>query len=216
MSRLYSELQVKGGVGELLEERKGKASSQGISSAKRLRPERSSPKIKTQRKVTKFTETKVGSVKKDPKPSLLKNENPKEANASNPELNRNSQKDDNDSDSDYGTPRGGSRFHCKSCQRAFRSAQAMGGHMSRKHPGESRDYNKKAAVRRRRVLDRARLLLAKKLLYQELGYDYETMKTTKHGRMMLKSLMNRTKLKKLKAKVTKKELEDFIGDRSDV
>eukprot|EP00826_Nyctotherus_ovalis_P016062 TRINITY_DN14629_c0_g1_i1.p1 TRINITY_DN14629_c0_g1~~TRINITY_DN14629_c0_g1_i1.p1 ORF type:complete len:297 (+),score=51.66 TRINITY_DN14629_c0_g1_i1:174-1064(+) len=231
MSRLYSELQAKGGAGELLEEQKEEASPQGISSAKRLQPESSSPRIKTKRKVTKFTEIDRAKKKSEPhikafskgvkeiqfnpgqKLNQLENENQEEANASNPELDRNSQEDDNDPDSDYGSHRDGGRFHCKGCGRTFKSAQAVGGHMSRKHPGESREYNRKAAVRKRRVIDRARLLLAKKMLCQELGYDYEILRTTKHGRLKLKALITRTKLNKFRMQVTKKQLEDFIGDR---
>lgn len=106
-------------------------------------------------------------------------------------------------------------FNCKCCTCAFKTAQALGGHMSRKHPGRSHDYNHKKEVRTRRELDRLKLLLAKKTFYGELGYDYDKLRRMKDGKAKIKKLMNRTKLKKIKLKITKKQLENFIKSRAE-
>lgn len=52
-------------------------------------------------------------------------------------------------------------FQCKTCREVFPTGQALGGHMSRVHPGQSTSYAKKLQRRDERSFDRELLRLAK-------------------------------------------------------
>lgn len=103
-------------------------------------------------------------------------------------------------------------FKCKYCELSFSKAQALGGHMSRTHPGESREYRQKKVIRKNRKLERIKLLLAKKKFFQSLNYDYSDLLKTPEGKMRARMLINRTRIKKLKKTLTKEELEEFVED----
>lgn len=45
-------------------------------------------------------------------------------------------------------------FICKECGDSFEHGQALGGHMSRKHPGQSQAFNKKIQRRKEREFER--------------------------------------------------------------
>ena len=46
------------------------------------------------------------------------------------------------------------KFPCKMCDKSFLTRSALGGHMSKSHPGTSVAYNHKKAVREKRKLER--------------------------------------------------------------
>ena len=52
-------------------------------------------------------------------------------------------------------------FKCNQCDELFRSAQSLGGHISRKHPKSSAQYQRKMERRHERTFDRKLLELAK-------------------------------------------------------
>jgi hypothetical protein len=197
MGKLFSEQQLKdvmAVVDEYNSEVIEPLSLKPISSRKRQRPEPIT--IKPQR-VTKFSKTEA--VSSESKSA--------EAGASNQESNSESSYKE---ESEYDSPGHEGSFYCKHCKSGFKSAQALGGHMSRKHPGKSNDYNHKKEIRKKRELERAKLLLAKKLFYKDLGYDYDKLRKMKDGKVKLKRLMNRGRLKRFKADITKKQLDDFL------
>ncbi len=105
-------------------------------------------------------------------------------------------------------------IRCKICRQGFKTSQALGGHMSRKHPGESKDYNYKKSVRKKREFDRSKLLLAKIKFFKGLGRNYEQMMVTDEGKEQVRRLLNRSRLKKIKWALTDKEVNDFVYERS--
>jgi hypothetical protein len=46
------------------------------------------------------------------------------------------------------------KYHCKICFKRFLHSSALGGHISKAHPGQSRAYNHKKRVRETRELER--------------------------------------------------------------
>lgn len=101
-------------------------------------------------------------------------------------------------------------FMCKYCTMSFNKSQALGGHMSRTHPGESHEYKKKKIIRKNRELERVKLLIAKRKFFKSLNYNYDDMLKTPEGKMNIRVLINRTSIKKLKKTLTKEELDNFI------
>jgi hypothetical protein len=112
-----------------------------------------------------------------------------------------------------GTKRRLKPFMCKYCTMTFNKAQALGGHMSRTHPGESHTYMQKKVIRKNRKLERVKLLLAKIKFFKSLDYDYNDLLSTPEGKMRARMLINRTRIKKLKRTLTKEEVEDFMKDQ---
>jgi hypothetical protein len=102
------------------------------------------------------------------------------------------------------------RFRCVLDGRYFRTGQALGGHMSRKHPGKSEDYAKKKDIRRKREFERVKLRLAKKKFFTTIQYDYDDLMRTTQGKVRASRLTNRAKIKTIKANLTKKEIDDYI------
>ena len=62
-------------------------------------------------------------------------------------------------------------YHCDECNEDFTTGQALGGHMSRVHPGRSETYARKVERRKEREFDRELLRLAKIRHARELGRD---------------------------------------------
>ena len=73
--------------------------------------------------------------------------------------------------SNMGERRERSRFHCDECKEDFTTGQALGGHMSRVHPGKSNSYAKKVQRREERTFDRELLRLAKIEHAEKFGED---------------------------------------------
>lgn len=95
-----------------------------------------------------------------------------------------------------------SRFHCDECNENFTTGQALGGHMSRVHPGKSSSYARKVNRREERTFDRELLRLAKIEHAKQFGEDAE---------------LNRVKIRRFKRiirnKITKGEyVEGFSGN----
>ena len=63
------------------------------------------------------------------------------------------------------------QFHCDACNEDFQTGQALGGHMSRVHPGQSNSYARKIQRREERTFDRELLRLAKIEHAQMYGED---------------------------------------------
>ena len=105
-------------------------------------------------------------------------------------------------------------FACKYCTMTFKKSQGLGGHMSRAHPGKSQDYNRKKSVRKNREIERARLCLAKRKFFNEMNCDYDKLIKTKEGRKVMQSLIKRNQLKKIKRKITKEEIDNFIEEEA--
>jgi phage FluMu protein Com len=77
---------------------------------------------------------------------------------------------------------------CEYCNKVFTKAQAMGGHISKKHPGVSKIYKKKMVTRENRAPERALLQESKEIL---LEYDPEF--DFKNNRKILNSLKKQLK-----------------------
>ena len=60
-------------------------------------------------------------------------------------------------------------FRCTQCDELFRSAQSLGGHISRKHPKSSAQYQRKMERRQERTFDRKLLELAKEKHFKLYG-----------------------------------------------
>jgi len=104
-------------------------------------------------------------------------------------------------------------FMCKYCTMSFNKAQALGGHMSRTHPGESREYKQKKIIRKNRELERAKLFLAKRKFFQSIDCDYDDLLRTPEGKMRARMLLNRARIKKLKKTLTREELNEFLEEK---
>jgi hypothetical protein len=63
------------------------------------------------------------------------------------------------------------QFECGYCKEQFKSAQSLGGHVSRRHPGTSQNYNYKIQRRDERAFERKLLQLAKERHAQVYGKD---------------------------------------------
>jgi len=121
---------------------------------------------------------------------------------------------DEDSDSDYGSPKSGGIYKCECCARTFKTAQAKGGHMSRKHPGKSSDYTHKKVVRQAREYDRARLKLAKIKYFKDLGLNYEELNNSKSGKAKIKEKISRARIKKIKPLISEEEINAYLATKN--
>ena len=101
-------------------------------------------------------------------------------------------------------------FPCNQCRMSFNKAQALGGHMSRRHPGKSNEYNYKKTIRKMREIERVKLHLAKKKFFTTMDYDYDDLLKTVEGKMRARTLMNRTRIKRIKKNLTEEEVNNFL------
>ena len=97
-------------------------------------------------------------------------------------------------------------YFCKICSKMFTCRQSLGGHMSRRHPGESIDYQTKLKLRNLRKNERELLYLTKRKYYGQIGLDYDELVSSKEGKKKLKEYLDRGILKKVK--------EEFIQKRN--
>jgi len=107
----------------------------------------------------------------------------------------------------------GETFRCRHCSKCFTTGQALGGHMSRKHSGKSIKYNYKKDVRKRREFERMKLLLAKKKYFESLNFDYGQMVETPKGKLQAKTMINRSRIKKIKSTLTDEEVYNFFDNQ---
>jgi len=101
---------------------------------------------------------------------------------------------------------------CPECGKGFATGQALGGHMSKKHPGQSEAFTIKQKVRNDRILERAKLHLAKKRFCSENNVDYDELIKTPSGKMQIKKMIDRAKVRYFKKKISDIEAETFIKD----
>jgi len=104
-------------------------------------------------------------------------------------------------------------FKCKHCDRTFNRSQALGGHMSRKHPGKSTEYKIKKNKRKTREVERLRLHIAKRKYFAGMNYSYDELFDTPQGRRQAQRLINRAAIKKIKKEITKEEINNFFEYR---
>ena len=104
-------------------------------------------------------------------------------------------------------------YKCSKCKSEFLTGQALGGHMSKKHPGKSEHYISKIETNKRRTLERIKLIIAKRKFYKELNFDYEKLNKSKNGKMKLKKLINRNRIRKIKSNIDDKEISEYLFPR---
>eukprot|EP00826_Nyctotherus_ovalis_P064892 TRINITY_DN9529_c0_g1_i14.p1 TRINITY_DN9529_c0_g1~~TRINITY_DN9529_c0_g1_i14.p1 ORF type:complete len:260 (+),score=73.52 TRINITY_DN9529_c0_g1_i14:246-1025(+) len=104
-------------------------------------------------------------------------------------------------------------FQCKCCEQSFSRSQALGGHMSRAHPGKSDEYKRKKNKRKSREIERLKLLIAKRKYFSNLGYDYDKLLETPEGKRRIQRQIDRVTIKKIKKELTKEEIDNFFEDR---
>lgn len=104
-------------------------------------------------------------------------------------------------------------FQCRCCEQAFSRSQALGGHMSRAHPGKSDEYKRKKNKRKSREIERLKLLIAKRKYFSNLGHDYDKLLETPEGKRRVQRLIDRVAIKKIKKELTKEEIDNFFEDR---
>ena len=100
-------------------------------------------------------------------------------------------------------------YDCKLCGRPFTTGQGLGGHMSRMHPNTSEQYKIKMNTRKVRSKQRELLVIAKRELLSQHGYDYDDLKKFSQKKLIKKIIREnkseyRGILSKLKLKKTEK------------
>ena len=84
-------------------------------------------------------------------------------------------------------------FYCIPCEEFFETGQALGGHMSRCHPGQSDSYARKVQRRKEREPDRELLRLAKEMHARNYGTDAELdrVKIRRYKKLFRKMIANK-------------------------
>lgn len=104
-------------------------------------------------------------------------------------------------------------FLCKYCSSSFSRSQALGGHMSRAHPGKSGEYKKKKDKRKSREVERLKLLIAKRKYFAKLKYNYDELLKTDGGKKKAQKLIDRAAIKKIKSELSKEEINNFFENK---
>jgi hypothetical protein len=77
-------------------------------------------------------------------------------------------------------------YYCEICEERFSNCQALGGHMSRSHPNQSKKYINKKRIRNSREEQRNIILNARIILFRNLGMDYiELLNTNQKSKISL-------------------------------
>jgi hypothetical protein len=79
-------------------------------------------------------------------------------------------------------------FQCDFCESVFSNGQALGGHMSRSHPNQSKKYYMKKKIRRERETCRDVIYQARKELFANHGLDYDQLLTEKNTKPIIRKL----------------------------
>jgi hypothetical protein len=101
-------------------------------------------------------------------------------------------------------------YCCTICGRIFGTGQAVGGHMSRSHPGKSESYATKKETRRKREFDRIKLAIAKIRYFDSINMDYQELIRTQQGKEKAKKLLCRSKVKNIKMKLTDNDVNNYV------
>ena len=91
-------------------------------------------------------------------------------------------------------------FKCEFCDFNSNSGQALGGHMSRKHPNKSNNYSLKKMIRNQRETNRHIIHKARKELLSKYNYDYDELIHDKEKKIIFKNIR----------KDNKKEYQDIV------
>lgn len=108
-------------------------------------------------------------------------------------------------------------YKCEHCEAFYESGQALGGHMSRKHPNLSVKYKKKKMVRDRRESQRNVLYEAKKELLSNYEMDYEDMRNDKVKKQVLKNFIRKHsgEYKSIVKKLKKQNTETITPNKAE-
>lgn len=98
-------------------------------------------------------------------------------------------------------------FICDFCQQIFKNGQSLGGHISQKHPQQSLKYKNKLEIRKQRTTQRNMIILCRKKILYQYGYNYELLMQKKNMHL-IRSVINAHKeeYKKLIYEMRKKKL----------
>ena len=91
-------------------------------------------------------------------------------------------------------------FNCPFCKKNFINGCALGGHMSRVHPHQSQNYQKKIKTREEREEFREAIYQAKKIIVEKYGMDFQKLILDKNGKIKIKNLIH----------INKKEYYDIL------
>ena len=107
-------------------------------------------------------------------------------------------------------------FVCSECKQRFSSGRALGGHMSKMHPGKSEPYKLKTQKANERAKERAKFLLAKQRFFNTLNCNYEELSKSKEGKAQLKKMLNRNKIRFMKKEISEEDVEDYLNSKSNL
>ncbi len=79
-------------------------------------------------------------------------------------------------------------YICDICGQSFWNGQGLGGHMSRKHPNQSKKYKFKKETREKRNSKREILYKAKRILLARYKEEYDSLKIYPEGRRRIKKI----------------------------
>ena len=84
-------------------------------------------------------------------------------------------------------------YYCKPCKEFFGTGQALGGHMSRVHPGMSNSYARKVQRRKEREPDRELLRLAKEMHAKNYPHarDLDRVKIRRYKKIFRKMIQDK-------------------------
>jgi hypothetical protein len=81
-------------------------------------------------------------------------------------------------------------FKCDFCECVYANGQALGGHMSRSHPNQSRKYNMKKTIRDERSIYRDLIYQARKELFANHQLNYDEMVLKKENKSIIRQIRN--------------------------
>lgn len=98
-------------------------------------------------------------------------------------------------------------FICEYCRNIFKNGQSLGGHISQKHPRQSLKYKTKLEIRKQRTEQRNMIILCRKRILYQYGYNYELLMQKKNMHL-IRSVINSHKeeYKKLIYEMKRKQL----------
>ena len=98
-------------------------------------------------------------------------------------------------------------FVCEFCRNIFKNGQSLGGHISQKHPKQSMKYKTKLEIRKQRTEQRNMIILCRKRILYQYGYNYEVLMQKKNMHL-IRSVINshREEYKKLIYEMKRKQL----------
>ena len=104
-------------------------------------------------------------------------------------------------------------FVCEFCRNIFKNGQSLGGHISQKHPKQSMKYKTKLEIRKQRTEQRNMIILCRKRILYQYGYNYEVLMQKKNMHL-IRSVINshREEYKKLIYEMKRKQSRVLIAE----